>query len=237
MSTTSFSRSSIGRVFRANLGGNVNAAVKQIQVIGRAAGAIANEISGLPTVSLRQTLDSLGLAALPLPSLARARACGTPECHCPSPDLGEVHKVIDRPERTEIGVRFRNNSGARRTFELKAGALIAETGEPGGDMTLSAPSLELDPGKIGVIRVQVDASKHRRGVDYVGAIKASSKDCEDMTLTIAVSVEPESDTLPIVDLHCCCHPKLRPLRWYHHYYCDPPQEQRPPNQPEQGHQG
>jgi len=229
MSTTSFSRSSVNRRLRTNLGGSLNAAVKQVQAIGRAAESIANEFGGLQAPSLRDALDSIGLRGLPLPSLARARACGTPECHCPSPDLGEVRKVVDRPEKVSVGFRFRNGSGARRTFDLQAGSITAETGEAGGAVAVSPNSLDLGPGEIGVVRVDVDASQHRRGVDYVGAVKVSAKSCEDMTLTVVVAVEPETDVLPIVDLHCCCHPKVRPLRWYHHYYCDPPPEDRQPN--------
>ena len=33
--------------------------------------------------------------------------------------------------------------------------------------------------------------------------------------------------VPVIDLHCCCTPRARPLKWYHHYYCDPPLRQRP----------
>lgn len=235
MSTTSFSRSSSSRRLRANASGRFDATMKQVQTIRRAAGAIVNELGGGPVLSLRDTLDSMGLRNLPMPSLARARACGLPECHCASPDLGEVRKVVDRPERVSLAVRFRNTSERRRTFELQPGALISEAGEPGGALEVAVPTLDLDPAEVGVVQVLVDASEHRRGVDYVGAIKVTSKDCEDMFLTVAVLVESEVETVPIVDLHCCCHPHVRPLRWYHHYYCDPPRADRNPNTPDDHH--
>ena len=222
MSTTTFSASSANRRLRGDLTGNLDAAIKQVQSIGRAVGEIANAMGGVQPASLRQVLDNVGLSALPLPSLSRARACRLPECHCPPPDLGEVRKVVDRPEKVSLGVRLRNATGERRTFALAPGAMMAETGETGGAMSLSPSSVELDPGGFSVLKIAVDASQHRRGVDYVGAVRVTSKDCEDMTLTVAVMIEPELQSVPTVDLHCCCHPKVRPLRWYHHYYCDPP---------------
>lgn len=234
MSTTSFSASSARRRMRSDLTGNLNAAFKQVQTIGRAVGEIANSVGGLQPTSVRQAMDSLGLGGVPLPSLSRARACGVPECHCPPPDLGEVRKVVDRPEKVTIGVRMRNATNQSRTYAFAAGAIMAETGEAGGAMTLSVNSVDLQPGAQSVLQVSVDASEHRRGVDYVGAVRVTSKDCEDMTLTVAVMVEPEQESLPLVDLHCCCHPKVRPLRWYHHYYCDPPRAEngRQPDRPE-----
>jgi hypothetical protein len=231
MSSTSFAAASLNRRMRRDIGISVDTALKQVQVIGRAIAEIVSSVGEIQPLSLRQTLDSLGLREVPLPSLALARACRVPDCRCPSPDLGEVRRLVDRPEQVTIGLRLRNTTRARRSFALHVGKIISDSGEAGGPMSLSAAFVDLDPGEIAPISVTIDATQHRRGLDYTGAVRVTSKDCEDMTLSVVVVVQPEVDVAPLVDLHCCCHPAARPLRWYHHYYCDPaPSGDQPPQQ-------
>ena len=224
MSTSSYTAFSTTGPARANLASSVDAMFKQAKVIGRAVGEIGNALGGQQVPSARQFLDSLGLRSIPLPSLARARACGVPSCCCPSPDLGEVRRTADRPEKLTFGVRVRNTTASQRTFSLEPGRLTSETGADGGAIALSANAVTLETGASAVVQVTVDGSEYTRGVDYVGAIRVASKDCETMTLGVRVTIELEDQSVPVVDLHCCCHPRVRPLRWYHHYYCDPPQD-------------
>lgn len=89
-------------------------------------------------------------------------------------------------------------------------------------MSLTPAQVDLDPGEVTVIHIGIDASEHRRDIDYAGAVRITSKDCEEMRLGVVVTIEPEVDVVPLVDLHCCCHPKLRRQHWSDHYYCDPP---------------
>jgi hypothetical protein len=133
-----------------------------------------------------------------------------------------VRRVVDRNERVVVAVRLRNTTDRARDYVLDAGPMISHGGEAGGEAVVEPASVALDPGAVGVIRVLVDASKHRSGVDYETRLRIRSKGCDDLSLGIAVHVSAEVETAPLVDLHCCCTPKQRPLRWYHHYYCDPP---------------
>jgi hypothetical protein len=226
MSSMSYSTSTPNRTALANLTGNLDAIVKQARVIAGAVGEIGASLGGAKPLSARQMLDSIGLKDVPLPSLAKARSCGVPACHCPSPDLGEVCKVLERAERTEFAVRVRNTTSNQRSFQLSAGKLQAENGQGEGVMSLSDSEIALEPGQFEVVRITVDASKFPTGIAYIGAIQITAKDCETMYLGIVVRVQPQTEVIPVIDLHCCCHPKARPLRWYHHYYCDPAPEGR-----------
>lgn len=132
MSTTIYVGTTPNRRIEADLVATVSAALKQAQVIGRAIGEISNAIGAIRPLTLRQTLDSIGLKDVPLPSLARARACGAPDCRCPSPELGEIRRVVDRPEQVDIAVRLRNTTRSRRSFALQAGKVVSQTGEAGG---------------------------------------------------------------------------------------------------------
>jgi|GEM_PF-2764529 len=224
MGTTSFSASTPSRNARANLNANLGAIAQQARIISQSLGEIGNSLGGTRPASLRQFLDSVGLSGLPLPSLANARTCGVPSCDCASPDLGEIRRVLDRPEAVQIGARFRNTTSKQRTFALTAGKIMSEDGKEGGTITVSPDSVTLEPGEVAVVQISVDASKYATGVDHAATIKVSSEKCQDMYLGVVVLVQPEVKVVPVVDLHCCCTPKLRPLRWYHHYYCDPAPE-------------
>jgi hypothetical protein len=226
MSSMSYSASTPNRATITNLAGNFDSIVKQARVIAGAMGEIGASLGGGKPLSARQMLDSIGLKDVPLPSLAKARSCGVPACHCPSPDLGEVRQVIERSEQTEFAVRLRNTTASKRTFQLSAGKLQAENGQGEGAMSLSDSEVALDPGQFKVVRIAVDASKFPAGINYIGAIQITATDCEVMYLGVVVLVQPQTEVIPVIDLHCCCHPKARPLRWYHHYYCDPAPEGR-----------
>lgn len=237
MGTTHYSSTRTGQRMTAALRTNLQVAARQADSIGRAVGELAGLSREVRAVPLKELLGAVGLAGLPMPSLARARACRLPECHCPPSDLGNVRRVVDRPERVDIAVRLRNSSSRARTFEVQAGALVSHGGDVGGAAGVSPAAVTLDPGEVAVVKITVDASKHRAGVDYDGVVRIRAKGCEDMTLGVTVHVATAVESAPLVDLHCCCRPNVRPLRWYHHYYCDPPASrvpdtsEPPPDQP------
>jgi hypothetical protein len=163
--------------------------------------------------------------------LANARTCNLPSCECPSPDLGEVRRVAERAEDLNFSVRFRNSSDKAQDFGLEAGTLQSEDGKDEGTMTLSTKSASLESGAAAVIQVAVEGRQFRPDVDYCGQIRINAKNCETMYLGVCVRIQKVAERVPTIDLHCCCDTKLRPLRWYHHYYCDPPRENRPTPQP------
>ena len=114
--------------------------------------------------------------------------------------------------------------------------LAAETADGESKATVVPSTGELDAGEVAVVAVHVEAAEQRSGVTYEGVLRIRAESCDDLRLSISVLIEEPKDSVPLVDLHCCCHPKVRPLRWYHHYYCDPPardtRDERPdPNRP------
>lgn len=226
MGSTSFSTNARGRRGRANLRENLSVAFQQARVIGRAADELAALSGEMRGGSMRDALDSLGLGRLPMPSLARARACRGPDCcDCPPADLGCVRRTLDRSERAEVRVRLRNPTGRRRTYLLEMTNLAAESGDGESKAAVVPAAVELEPGEVAVVAVQVEAAEQRPGVDYEGVLRIRAENCDDLRLRICVLVDVSKDCAPLVDLHCCCHPKVRPLRWYHHYYCDLPVRQ------------
>jgi hypothetical protein len=221
VSTTTYYASMETRAARSGLTRNLEATIVQAQGIGRAVREIAAIAIGTQDAALRQAMGAMGLRGLPRPSLARASSCGLPSCECPSPDLGEIRKVIDEPRLVSLAFRVRNTSKERRIFTLAAKPVMSEDGKPGGSITLVPASVELEPGEVEMVRVQIDAVRHEVGLGYNSIVTIASRNCEDMHLGVGVLVEREIDCAPLVNLHCCCHPRPRPLRWYHHYYCDP----------------
>jgi hypothetical protein len=119
-------------------------------------------------------------------------------------------------------VRLRNSGKSERSYRLDAAPLQSTAGEPGGHVGVEPAELKLGPGESAVVRLLADASKHARGVDYETTVHIRSKGCDDLTLGLTVLVEAEKDVVPTLDLHCCCTPPGRRLRWYHHSYCQPP---------------
>jgi hypothetical protein len=228
MGTTSYSATRTGQRIQAMLRSNLNLASRQAASISRALNDVAGLGREIQAVPLNQLLAAIGLPGVPMPSLARARGCRLPDCDCPPSDLGDIRRVVDRPERVEMVARFRNRSEWKRDFAIEASAMVSHTGEPGGAVAVEPAHLSLEPGEIAVVKLVVDAGKHRPGVDYDATLRFRAKGCEDLTLGVTVHVETLDDMVPLVDLHCCCRPKQRPLRWYHHYYCDPPADARTP---------
>jgi hypothetical protein len=163
---------------------------------------------------------------LPRPSVANASACGLPRCDCPSTDLGELRKVACEPGQVPIAFRVRNTTRARRTFSLTASPLACARTAQLGTVTLSPSYVDLAAGQTAVIMATVDSSGQHRGETASAAVEIASEGCDNMSLMLAIEIEREAE-VPVVDLHCCCSARPRPLRWYHHYYCDPRPHQDP----------
>ncbi len=160
---------------------------------------------------------------LPKPSLSRANACGGPKRKpCPPTHRGTISRVIEVAGKTTIEVRLRNRSNAVRTYGLSASAVRGEAGEVGGAVTVTPAQVVLHPQESALVRVHVDATKHVLGRTYSTHLDLRAEACPPQSLTIGVTVRPAvAEDPPVVDLHCCCCPPVRPLNWRHHYYCDP----------------
>ncbi|AJP71193.1 hypothetical protein [Sphingomonas hengshuiensis] len=193
----------------------------QVQTVARAVGEIATIASAAQGAALRRTMRASGLEGLPMPSLARARGCRLPACDCKSSDLGEIRKVIDSARDVRIVFKLRNTTSQRRIFALNPKPMTGDDGSNGGRILLVPDRVDLEPGETKVIEAVIDASDHQSGVEYGAAVTIASETCDAMRLRLTVLVEREIDHAPTLDLHCCCHPRPRPLHWYHHYYCDP----------------
>jgi hypothetical protein len=191
-----------------------------VEAIGRATGRLVDAAGEAQGGALRQAMRAAGIRHLPRPSISNASACGLPRCDCPSPDLGEIRKFVDKPDQVRLALRVRNTGKKRRIFAMTAQPIVSQGGQAGGAITLTPASVDLDPGEVQTVQVQVDARQHKPGSDYRSIIHVASERCETMHLGVSVEVAAE-DEAPTIDLHCCCEPRPRPLRWYHHYYCDP----------------
>lgn len=218
--STSYHASMENRSARTSLTRSFGRAFEEMEAIGRATGRLVGTAGDAQAGILRQAMRAAGIDRLPRPSLRNASACGLPRCDCPSPDLGEIRKVVDRPDQVQLAFRVRNTTRGRRRFAMTAQPMASPGGRAGGNITVTPASVELDQGEIQTVQVQVDARRHQPGTDYRSIIHVASERCETMHLGVSVEVAGE-DEAPTIDLHCCCEPRPRPLRWYHHYYCDP----------------
>lgn len=220
MGSTIFSAGG-GQAAIANFAANLDAISRQARIIVDSAGEIGRSLNPGGRPSLRQLLDSMGLSALPLPSLQNARTCAVPSCDCPPPDLGELRRLVDRPGPVQIAVRFRNTSKKQRIFDLSAGELVDAGGTVAGKMSLEPAQVTLEPGQTTALHITAELRDMQPGVDYSAAVRITAEHCETMYLGVVIRLQPEIERVPVIDLHCCCDPRLRPLKWYHHYYCDP----------------
>lgn len=220
MSTTYYA-STDSRAATSDLARSLKDAFAQAQSIGRAVSTIAGIAGATQTGVMQRVMQASGLPTLPMPSLQRARGCRLPECDCHSTDLGEIRKVVDTGRDVRLAFRLRNTTKTRRTFGLVADPVVGDNGQPGGGVKLSVDHVDLDPGETAIVEADFIAAGQEPGVNYGSTVVISSANCETMRLRLTVMVERETAYVPVIDLHCCCHPRLRPLRWYHHYYCDP----------------
>jgi hypothetical protein len=213
--STRYHASMDSRPARRGLARSLGTIFTQAEAIAQATGKLIGAATEMEGGTLRRAMRAVGAPRLPRPSLAYASACGLPRCECPSADLGEIRRVVDKPGPVRITFPVRNGSKAGRTYALSAQPIGS-----GGSIAVTPESVELDPGEIRSIDVAIDAMQQSPGAEFRSIVKIASKGCETLYLGISVELARDDD-LPIVDLHCCCEPRMRPLRWYHHYYCDP----------------
>jgi hypothetical protein len=137
-----------------------------------------------------------------------------------------LRKVACEPGQVPLAFRVRNTSKERRTFSLTATPLACSRTAQLGTVALSPSHMDLAAGQTAVIMATVDARAQHRGETASAVVEIASEGCDTMSLMLAIDMEREAE-MPVVDLHCCCSARPRPLRWYHHYYCDPRPHQDP----------
>jgi hypothetical protein len=209
--------------------GNVIQNVGAMGGILRDFAAATTELQGAILRDLTATLRDIGLSGI---SLRHARSCSFPEAVCCDPDLGVVTRDAHQGETVRIPVRFRNTTGRHRSFTIAvAGPFKDLQGRAAKEPTVTPTSFDLDDGEASQVVVATPVGDDFAvGSEYSTRLIVRSEGCEDQHLTVTIRVS--TDAGPVIRLCCGCEPGLRPLRWYHHYYCDPPK--RAPQQQEPG---
>ena len=187
--------------------------------------AATTELQGAILRDLTSALRDIGLPGI---SLRHARSCSFPEYVCCDPDLGTVTRDAHQGEELRIPVSFRNTTGRRRSFAIAvAGPLKDLQGRTTKAPSVTPTSFDLDDGEAAQVVVATSVGEEfDAGSAYSTRLIVRSEGCEDQHLTVTIRVS--CDTGPVIGLCCGCEPKLQPLRWYHHYYCDPPKRAQQP---------
>ena len=219
MGTTSYSKSGSAPLLNTDSLGQLG---RQVRVLAAAATALSETVAENQRDQTRDFFNRLGL---PMPSLARARSCKTPDCGCDqgtsTKGLGVLRQVLDRPETAHFTVKMRNNDCEKRSYSLTA----AQNPEA-HSLILSPADLVLDPGQSTEVRIELDASKTPYGSTIRDTVRVSGENCAPQFLEVEVSVQRPVEVVPTITLTCCCDTGMKPQKWYHHYYCDPPRKQR-----------
>jgi hypothetical protein len=195
--------------------------VRQLRVLGSVALGMADKMRDAQNETVRDLFKNLGL---PMPSLSRAQTCRMPDCGCDdaSGDLGTIRRELDRPEVATFSVTLRNRDCTARTYRIDGGPLSSGNPDNAPEIQVDPASVTLQPGERAQLRIAADASKFPFGTHATGQVTVRAEDCTPMYLTVGVAVVRPYDPIPTIDLHCDCKTGMRPQRWYHHYYCDPP---------------
>ena len=163
--------------------------------------------------------------------LRSGRACDRPEAVCCDPHLGTVTRPARLGETVRLTAKLRNGTGKSRTFTIKADQPLRNSrGETAGAAKVEPASLTLAPGETRLITATVAVGDgFSTGFTYATDVTVETEGCDPQRLPIAVAVESDV-AAPLVVLCCGCEPPVRPLRYYHHFYCDKPrrQDQPPP---------
>jgi hypothetical protein len=220
-----------GTRYYATGGGQLGARAGDLaQSLGTMGGMLREVLSAageLQGAVLREVAGTLRASGLPQPSLRYARSCDFPDYACCDPDLGTVHRDAQPGETIRMPLRFKNTTGKARAFTLElAGELKDSRGRTVKALQVTPERLELDDGETGLVLLQaVIGDEFAAGTTYRTRLRVKAEDCEPQHLTVSISVA--LDEGPVIGLCCGCDPKVRPLRWYHHYYCDPPRQRQP----------
>jgi hypothetical protein len=215
----------------ADMGETLGGIVKQLRVLGSVALGMAETMRDAQSEQTRDFFRNLGL---PMPKLSRAQTCRMPDCGCDdvSADLGTIRRELDRPEVATFTVTLRNRDCDARTYRIDGGKLSTGNPDQSPDIAVEPASITLQPGERAQLRIQADASKFAFGTHGNGQVTVMAEDCAPMYLTVGVSVMRPYEPIPTIDLHCDCKTGMRPQRWYHHYYCDPPKRDKPNDRPD-----
>lgn len=191
---------------------------KQLRLIGQAATEIGETVTSSQREQTKALFASIGL---PMPSFKRASSCRMPEC-CDTADtyLGRLSSELDRPEVARFTVNLRNDDCVDRTYQIEAPKRSDNDNEP--QVVVTPTSVVLEPGESQEVQILVDASKSEYGTSSCSTVKVTGKDCMTQFLEVCVDVVRPNQYVPTIDLHCICKTDMRPKKWYHHYYCDPP---------------
>ncbi|HHM05551.1 MAG TPA: hypothetical protein ENJ19_07385 [Gammaproteobacteria bacterium] len=159
-------------------------------------------------------------------------SCDFPEPCRPDTHVGRLVRSAYPGECVRIPVKFRNATGKPREFDFRAEQpLVNSRGEQARPLKLSRTTVRLLPEQSGMTVLSVDLDDaFRTGYEYATDIIIVSEGCEPQRLKIVINVQSD-DACPVIKLGCPCDPPLRPLRWYHHYYCDQPRAERTPQKP------
>lgn len=215
MAITSYSKSGRGLALNTDAMGQLG---RQVRVLAAAAGALSETLAETQRDQARDLFERLGL---PMPSLARARSCKTPDCGCEgghaSGGLGTLRQVLDRAEVAHFTVKLRNTDCEKRSYVLQS-----DKSEGVPELMTNPSAVTLEPGQSAVVQIIADASKLGYGQTLRQSLRVQSDNCAPQILEVEVSVERPPEVVPTLDLTCCCDTGMRPQKWYHHYYCDPP---------------
>jgi hypothetical protein len=195
---------------------------RQMRVIAAAAGAISETLAETQRDQTRDFFERLGL---PMPSLARARSCKTPECGCGCGGaghgtLGTLRQVLDRPEVAEFTVKLHNSDCDKRSYHLS----VDRVGDNQPDLMVNPEQLTLDPCQSATVQVRANSGKLAYGDTLRGTIRIEAENCSPQFIDVEVSVERPPEVIPTIELSCCCQTGMRRQHWSDHYYCDPPRK-------------
>jgi len=158
-------------------------------------------------------------------------ACAPPPMSCPDPCVGTVVRQAYLGERVRIAIKVRNRSAKARTYRFEAEPLRSARGDTPGPLDIQPAELTLAPMQLGMLAATVDVGRgFEPATEYRSHVFVRSEGCETQYVCVVVSVLSDDVAAPF-DLTCPCRPKSRRVEWYHHFYCDPVEPDRPTPQP------
>ncbi|MFL6200155.1 MAG: hypothetical protein ACJ76J_13330 [Thermoanaerobaculia bacterium] len=192
-----------GRQPRQGLGHNLRSFTAATADLLTAAGAAGRAVLG-------ETMRSLP-----------PRTCAFPPAHCPDPCVGTIVQEVFAGEVREVPIQARNGTNAPRTYTFHIDRPLRNSrGDEAGVPNLAPPQLSLRPGETGLVRLRLNVGESfHPGFSYSTEAVIASRGCADQLLEIQVLVLTD-DGGPGIALGCPCDPPVRPLLWYHHFYCD-----------------
>ena len=150
------------------------------------------------------------------------RLCEVPLASHPDPFLGEIVREAYVGESIRVPLRVKNRTRKTRVFQFAAEQPLKNVqGEEGGALKLDTTQYTLVSLETRVLNATLDVSSEsfKPGFDYKTKIVITSEKCEPQILGFTLRVLSE-DAAPLIKLSCLCHPPVRQIHWYDHFYCD-----------------